>query len=75
MLDADEVFDADLAAFVVQICRRARRIANVAFAFARIGDFLGRWLPGQDRAKHTRLYNRTHCMDIARLKCTRAIDA
>jgi glycosyltransferase involved in cell wall biosynthesis len=58
MLDADEVFDADLAAFVVQFVAEPVD-ANVAFAFARIGDFLGRWLPGQDRAKHTRLYNRT----------------
>jgi len=57
MLDADEVFDADLAAFVVKFVT-APVDENIAFAFARIGDFLGRWLPGQDRVKHTRLYNR-----------------
>jgi glycosyltransferase involved in cell wall biosynthesis len=59
MLDADEVFDADLAAFVVKFVTESVS-GNFAFAFTRIGDFLGRWLPGQDRVKHTRLYNRTH---------------
>ncbi len=57
MLDADEVFDADLAAFVVKFAAEPVD-ADIAFAFARIGDFLGRWLPGQDRNKHVRLYNR-----------------
>jgi glycosyltransferase involved in cell wall biosynthesis len=57
MLDADEVFDADLAAFVVAFVSEPVN-DRFAFAFTRVGDFLGRWLPGQDRVKHTRLYNR-----------------
>jgi glycosyltransferase involved in cell wall biosynthesis len=57
MLDADEVFDADLAAFVVKFVTEPVN-DQFAFEFTRVGDFLGRWLPGQDRVKHTRLYNR-----------------
>ena len=57
MLDADEVFDADLAAFVERFVTGPVNDQFV-FEFTRVGDFLGRWLPGQDRVKHTRLYNR-----------------
>jgi glycosyltransferase involved in cell wall biosynthesis len=57
MLDADEVFDADLAAFVVRFVSESVN-DQFAFEFTRVGDFLGRWLPGQDRVKHIRLYNR-----------------
>ncbi len=57
MLDADEVFDADLAAFVAKFVSEPAN-DQFAFAFTRVGDFLGRWLPGQDRVKHIRLYNR-----------------
>jgi len=56
-LDADEVFDADLAAYVAKFSSSSTP-EDLAFEFTRIGDFLGQWLPGQDRNKHVRLYNR-----------------
>jgi len=49
ILDAGEVFDADLAAFGVKFVSGS---VNDSFAFTRIGDFLGRWPSGQDRVKH-----------------------
>ncbi len=48
ILDADEIFDADLAAFVVKFVPES---LNDTFAFTRIADFLGRRLTSQDRAK------------------------
>jgi glycosyltransferase involved in cell wall biosynthesis len=56
-LDADEVFDADLAAYVDKFSSSSTP-DDLAFEFTRIGDFLGQWLPGQDKNKHARLYNR-----------------
>ena len=58
-LDADEVFDADLAAFAVKFISN-RVDDHSVFAFSRIGDFLGKFLPGHDKHKHIRLYNRRH---------------
>ncbi len=59
MLDADELFDADLQVFAVKFASD-NIDGRVAFAFTRIGDFLGKFLPGHDKTKHVRLYNRMH---------------
>ena len=56
-LDADELFDADLAAFANKFTTDSIDDHSV-FAFTRIGDFLGKFLPGHDKHKHVRLYNR-----------------
>jgi glycosyltransferase involved in cell wall biosynthesis len=56
-LDADEVFDPELAAFAVKFISDSVDDHSV-FAFTRIGDFLGKLLPGHDKTKHGRLYNR-----------------
>jgi glycosyltransferase involved in cell wall biosynthesis len=56
-LDADEIFDAELAAFAVKF-KSESVDDHVVFAFTRIGDFLGKFLPGHDKTKHVRLYNR-----------------
>lgn len=56
-LDADEVFDIDLANFVVKFVSETVD-SDFVYAFTRIGDFLGKPLPGADRQKHIRLYNR-----------------
>jgi glycosyltransferase involved in cell wall biosynthesis len=55
-IDADEEVDPDLATFLVE-WKNLSHDPHEAFAFYRIGDFLGRWLHTA-KEKKVRLYNR-----------------
>lgn len=57
MLDADEVLSPEIVSFLAEFPASEADESSV-YSFTRIGDFLGRFLPGHDRHKHVRLYNR-----------------
>jgi len=57
MLDSDEEINPEIATFLGGFLT-FNTSPHEVFAFNRVGDFLGVLLPGNDRTKHIRLYNR-----------------
>jgi glycosyltransferase involved in cell wall biosynthesis len=58
-LDSDEETDQTIKIFLMNF-RSSNANDDEVYAFERIGDFLGVMLPGHDRGKHIRVYNRLY---------------